>query len=198
MSKLKVAVLSAAVVTGIGAAGALTATVANAQSTGDTLVERIASRFNLNSDEVQEVFDQAQDERQAEQLTDFSEDLQDKVDDGDITAEQKTLIENKAKELQDQREAERDELETWAEQNGIDTKYLFWGFKGANQLDDAVEDGDITAEQRTLIEQKQDELEQRRETQRDELDQWAEDNDVELSDLRLFGHGFGGRGFMKF
>jgi 23S rRNA pseudoU1915 N3-methylase RlmH len=182
------AAVSLAGITGLG--------VASAETNGSSsLIDKLATKFNLKKEDVQAVFDEEKSARQAERQEEFSERLQDKVDSGDITAEQKSLIENKIKELQTVREAERTELEKWATDNKIDVKYLMGGHHGGDdRLQDAVDDGDITAEQKSLIENKREELEDKREAARDTLEKWAEDNDIELRDIGgLGGHG-GGRG----
>jgi hypothetical protein len=180
------------VLAGIAGTTTLAATAVNAQSNGDSLVEKIASKFNLNKSDVQAVFDEAHDEHEAEKQAEFSDDLQDKVDSGDITAEQKTLIENKFKELQVQRDSNRQALEDWAEQNNIDAKYLYMGHgRGGSDLQDAVDDGDLTSEQKTLIENKQKELEDKRSAERDELEKWASDNNLDLKDIMPMGRGHG-------
>lgn len=159
------------------------------------VVEKIATTFGLKEDAVQAVFDEVQEERQAERQTEISQHLQEAVDDGDITDEQKTLIEEKISELQVTHEAEKEELAAWAEENGIELKYLHArGPFGDDRLDTAVEDGDITEAQKTLIEQKQEELKKQREAARKELEDWADENDIELRYLFVFGHGFVGRG----
>ena len=130
--KMIVPVLAAAVV-GVSAIGL--GTVA-AQSSGDTLVEKIASRFNLSQEEVQAVFDETRQEKQAEHQAKLGEKLQAKVDDGTITAEQKTLLEEKLaqqreehqanrdseltkEERHEQRQQNREAFEAWAEENNI-------------------------------------------------------------------------------
>lgn len=161
-----------------------------------SLISKIAEKFGLNTDDVQAVFDENKAELEAEHQSQVSEHLQSAVDDGTITTEQKTLIEQKLQELKDSREAHRTELQTWADDNGIDLKYLrpsgSHSEDGAN-LQSAVADGSITAEQKTLIEQKQTELKDRRQSARDELQQWAADNDVPLRFLVGAG-GFGHHG----
>ena len=110
----------------IGAAGVAGPSLVSAQTTtgSDSLVTKLAQKFNLKEDEVKAVFDEEKTARNAERLAEQSDRLQDAVDDGDITAEQKTLIENKQKELEDKREAAQDALEQWAEDNDIDDQYL--------------------------------------------------------------------------
>jgi gas vesicle protein len=198
--KMNKNLLLAGVVTTVAAGSLLSLGIASADSnSGDSLIDKIATKFSLNRDEVEAVFEENRAEKQAERAADFSENLQEKVDSGDITAEQKTLIETKFAELQTARETEREALEQWAEDNGIDMKFVLGGrghMDNSDRLDDAVADGDITAEQKTLIEQKQDELQTARETARDELEQWAEDNGIELKDVLggMGGHGRGGMG----
>lgn len=202
MSKLKNALLVGVSAATLGSTFFAATNFASAQSsTGDTLIDKLVAKFNLNKDDVQAVFDEEKTERQAERKAEISDRLQDAVDDGDITSDQKTLIENKISELQTTRDAERDALDAWAEQNGIDAKYVMGGGRGMrggdnDRLQDAVDDGDITAEQKTLIESKLDELETAREAQRDELEQWAEDNGIDAKYLIGGGMGMmgGGRG----
>lgn len=187
------AIAGAVGILGLGGASAASA-LSGTSSSSDSLVDRLVEKFNLNKTEVQAVFDEEQKARTAERTAEQSERLQDAVDDGDITAEQKTKIEAKLKELQAARETERTALEKWATDNKIDTQYLMGRGHGGNddRLSDAVADGDLTEAQRTLIEDKQDELEEARDKQRDELDQWAEDNDIDTQ--YLMGGMKGGRG----
>ncbi|MBI3494958.1 hypothetical protein HY004_03185 [Candidatus Saccharibacteria bacterium] len=144
MNKLKTSVI-AGVLTTVGTVG-LVGVSAHAATTTSTdpqsdLISKIAKKFNLKSDEVKQVFDDAHKEREAERSAKLSENLQKKVDDGTITADQKTKLEAKFKELKTKHEAEREanksskpdraamkqkmeseraELKAWATQNGID------------------------------------------------------------------------------
>lgn len=190
-NKMKGGLLAVAAVSAL-AVGA--GSMASAQGgNSDTLVDKIATKFNLNKDDVQAVVDEDRSARQAERLADVSKDLQDAVDAGKITAEQKTLIENKMKENQAARETEMTALKEWATSNTIDLKYVMGGGRHGVDLDDAVADGDITAEQKTLIEQKQAELEKARDEKRDAMEQWAKDNNIDDAYLHM-SKGNGGRG----
>jgi hypothetical protein len=178
------------------AVGATAFASAESGSSNSSIIDRIATKFNLNKDEVKAVFDEEHAARQAERLAEVSQDLQKAVDAGELTADQKTIIENKLKETQAARDAERTALETWANDNGVDVKYVMMGGRNGNnsdRLQDAVDNGDITAEQKTLIEKKQEELQTTRESQRDALKQWAEDNNIDTEYLRMGGHGGGPR-----
>lgn len=132
--------------TGIMGAGLVGATGAFAQSTVSpqehraAFIQKITDRFKLNKDEVQKVFDEERHSARLDQL----------VKDGTITEAQKQLILKKHEELQAQHEQNRaslqtmtpeqrkaavatkkQELETWAKNNGIDPQYLgFFGKRG--------------------------------------------------------------------
>jgi hypothetical protein len=195
MKKSQLIGLSTMAVT-LGVVG-LTSFASAATSTSSTsLVDKIATKFGLSKTDVQAVFDEQKAERQAEHKAEVSERLQDLVDDGKITAEQKTKIEAKHEEQQAAREAERTELEKWATDNGIELRYLMGGrghgMSGDNRLDTLVEDGKITAEQRTKIEAKQAELKTKRDENRTALEKWATDNGIDAK--YLMGGGKGGRG----
>lgn len=132
---LALGVLGAVGMSSVGFAG-----LANAQSNNrqDSLVDKISSRFNLNKDDVKKVFEEKHEQREAEHEKKFAEKLDQLVKDGKITAEQKSKIEAKFKEIHEQREksrsenqnlshqerhekmeTQREELEQWAKDNGI-------------------------------------------------------------------------------
>ena len=137
-----IASLGIASVVGVG-------TVAAQEASGTSLAEKIATQFNLNKDEVQKVIDSDHAERHAEMQKRAEERLQEAVDAGKLTSEQKDKIVAKMKELESNREskreemknkteeerraamkAERDELKKWAEENNIPTQYLMFGGRG--------------------------------------------------------------------
>ena len=139
MSKLKHSLVALGAVTAIGAGTAVATTNASAHEGGakDSLVEKLASKFNLNKDEVKQVFEENRAERQAKHQAEFEKKLEQLVADGKITSEQKDKITAKFAELKQKRESEKDseatkeerkesfkkereELKAWAEQNGID------------------------------------------------------------------------------
>jgi hypothetical protein len=192
------AMLVAGIAASVITAGAVGTSVVSAETTGSnvSIVERIATKFGLKEAEVQAVFDEERDARMAERTAEMSDRLQDAVDDGDITADQKKLIETKLAEVQKKRDAEREALQTWADDNNIDMRYLMGGGRHGSDsyLDDAVEEGDITAEQQKLIEEKRAAIEAEREAAREELEQWAEDNDIDLEHIHFAsgGRGMGG------
>lgn len=133
------AVLAAIVgIGGLSLANRASADTAN--SPHESLIERIASKFNLNKSDVENVFNEDRKAHQAEMTAKFEERLTQAVTDGKITEEQKTLILQKHKELQTERESDRenwknmtreerqtemqkrhDELKAWLEANNIPT-----------------------------------------------------------------------------
>ena len=106
---------------------------------GDNFISTLAQKFGKSEDEVKTVFDEIRNQRQAEMKTRQEDRLNQAVADGDLTEDQKQMILDKKAELQterqanmEQRQAHQQELKTWAEDNGIDTQYLF-GFGKAGR-----------------------------------------------------------------
>jgi hypothetical protein len=119
-----------------------------------TIIQRLVERFNLNTADVQAVFDAERADRQAQMTADFNTKLDALVTSGALTDAQKQAILTKRQELQSQEqsetngqkptwtpgtkptqeqidamkakmEARKQDIETWAKQNGIDAKYLY-------------------------------------------------------------------------
>lgn len=135
-------------VLGVGLLGINSASANDASNPQTTLVQKIADKFGLNKDEVQKVFNEARDEHQTQMQAKFEEKLTQLVKDGKITDAQKTLILNKHKEIEQNREqnrtawqnltpderkaqmgTKRTEMENWAKENGISMEYLLGGDK---------------------------------------------------------------------
>lgn len=182
--------------------GASMSAFAQGNNSDGSLVDKVASKFNLNKQEVQSVFDEDRQAHQAEQKAERSTELQSKVDDGTITAEQKTAIEKKLEEMHTSREQSKVSLEEWAKQNNIDAKYVMMGGRGGMQssrLQKAVDSGAITADQKAKIEQKQQEMKATFDAERESMQKWATDNGIDESAImRGDGNGgkMGGRGMM--
>ena len=110
------------------------------------IIEKLVERFGLNEEDVKAVFDETREEHKAQMQSRLEERLDEAVASGDITADQKQLILAKHEELKAEREANKEsfqdmipeqrrevkeakkaELESWAEQNGIDLQDFFGG-----------------------------------------------------------------------
>lgn len=126
-------------------AGIGLASAASQQNGSGGLIDKIATTFNLNRDEVQKVFDENRAEHEAERKAQLEEKLAQAVTDGKITQEQADGMKAKLEEmqtfresLQDKTEAERreamktkmDELKTWMDENGIPETLRFLGGRG--------------------------------------------------------------------
>ena len=136
--KSKVLVISTFLVVSILMVGVLSTSLISAQDATvyPTIIERLASKFNLNKDDVQQVFEEVRDEHKAEMYANWAERLDDLIAEGKLTAEQKQAIldkhdemEAKIEELKNQdltmeerREKMRalhEEFKKWAEENGL-------------------------------------------------------------------------------
>lgn len=130
-------------------AGAIHAASTNTNSPMGNLVNAIASKFNLNPSDVQQVFDQQHAQMEAQHLQNFKDQLSLAVKDGKLTQDQMDKILAKQQELKTQAdsnktafegktpqeirtliEAQRTALDQWAKDNNIPTQYLRFGFGG--------------------------------------------------------------------
>ena len=138
-----VTTMTAAGITGMGVASAATSGTGSSDDGTSSLVDKLASKFNLDKSDVQAVFDEERTERQAERQQEIEERLTQAVTDGKITEDQKDKILAKMKEMESQRESnhdkfkdmtederheamksEMDSLKTWADENDIPMEYL--------------------------------------------------------------------------
>lgn len=98
----------------------------SALAAGSTsLIDRIIEKFGLNKDQVQTVVNDYRIERQTQSKQVFEDRLNQAVQNGELTEEKKKLIVDKHTQLQQQREAQQEDLEKWAVDNGIDLKYFY-------------------------------------------------------------------------
>lgn len=131
-------------VSAISAITLLGAGVTYAYTSNDDMTSRIASKLNISKTEVEKVLTEFQTQQKADRTAARSADLQAKVDAGTITSAQKTLIENKIKEIEAERESNKDNnlsrdemhskmeanrtaLEKWATDNRIDVSLVMPG-----------------------------------------------------------------------
>lgn len=107
-----------------------------------SIIQKLAQRFNLQEADVKAVFDEEHQARQAQMNTAFEQRLTQAVTDGKITEVQKTAILSKFSEMKaaklnpgqfknqtpEQRkqvmEQKKSELETWAKENGLTLETL--------------------------------------------------------------------------
>ncbi len=145
---IKKSLLVAGAVTSIGAAGFGGSTLVSAETDpssnngANSLVTKLAEKFNLKSEDIQAVFDEDRTAKDVERQAQVEKELTQAVTDGKLTAVQKDKIIAKQKELnaartaemtankdktQEERKAEMDakrtELEKWATENSIPAEY---------------------------------------------------------------------------
>ena len=138
-----IATLGIAGVTGLGVASAATS------STGsDNLIDKIATKFNLNRSDVEQVFEEQRAADETEHQKKVEARLDALVSEGKLTKDQKAKILTKLTELKAERESEReafkdktkeeiralmqqrhDDLKKWAQDNGIPLEYMPFAMK---------------------------------------------------------------------
>ena len=110
----------------VGAASVAGMGVASAASNGsssNSLVDKIATKFNLKKDDVQKVFDEEHAARQTERQQKLKDRLDQAVKDGKITQDQEDKLIAKLKELEADRQAFREQKEeTQAERDAHKAK----------------------------------------------------------------------------
>lgn len=184
MKRINKTLLVAGAVTMVGVGGLSVQTAAAMASTNhDSLIDKIAQKFNLNKDEVKSLFEEERTKMKVEHEQKMSQRLRKLVERGKITAEQKALIEAKHKELKQEHETAHAALEKWAETNKVDMRLVMGPIEDDERLQEAVDNGEITAEQKTLIEQKRVELKKERETKHTELQTWAKEKGIDITYL---------------
>jgi hypothetical protein len=117
----------------------LNAVSAQEVSSYPPIVQKLAERFNLNPSEVEDVFQEMHEERQADMHAQFEERLNDLVSEGKLTEEQKLKVLDKIEEMQTKMESLRDlnpeerrqesremheEMRKWFEDSGINFEEL--------------------------------------------------------------------------
>lgn len=134
MSNIRKVILPAILLTGSLAVGSLGFKVARADEAYAPIVQRIAERFDISVDEVQEVFDEYHDEKHTDMMARWEERLNDLVQQGKITEIQKEAVISKQVEIKEKIDTLRDlqpeerrvemskiheEFRTWASENGL-------------------------------------------------------------------------------
>lgn len=114
-------------------------TVSASSPAGNTIAKRIATRFNLNENDVQAVLEEVRNEQHEIRLLEMENLLTQAVEDGVLTEEQRdeliairTSFHNSREEMaemtQEERraamDAHRDMMKAWAEENDIDLREL--------------------------------------------------------------------------
>lgn len=121
--------LALAVLFGAGVYG-VTKISADEAGGSPSIIQKLAETFNLDETEVQGVFEAQREERMQEKQAHFEEHLDQLVADGELTEEQKQAIIDKKAEMEETMTAMRENMQTWAEENGIDFPIFGHGMRG--------------------------------------------------------------------
>jgi hypothetical protein len=132
---------------------------AGAQVDGNpsSVIEKIATKFNLSKDEVQKVFNEEKEERQKLMQDSFEKKISDAVAKGELTENQKKLILDKKASLRKEAEARREEM-----------------WKNRKNPGSMSED-----ERKVFMEERQAEMKKHR----DEIEAWARKNNIDVKYL---------------
>lgn len=152
MNRRIIVPMLAVMAAGTIAVGAATVSARTVDESGyPSIVTKLAEEFNLNQDEVRAVFDEEREAHHADMQQKMEDRLTEAVTAGELTEAQKQAILTKHEEMQTKHEAnfeairnmtqaerraameaKRTELQTWAESQGIDMKYLMMFGRGGH------------------------------------------------------------------
>lgn len=111
---IKRSLLVGGTIAAVGIAGLGTMGIVSAATTPNSphqsIIDRIATKFNLNKNDVQKVFDEDKTSHQADRELKMKERLDKAVKDGKLTQDQEDKLIAKLKEMETQRQANRDAL----------------------------------------------------------------------------------------
>jgi hypothetical protein len=130
VTKMNVKIIIPALVLAILGLGAYGVSQVYAGESSDQylpIVQRLSEKLGVSEEKVEASFDEMRAEKQVQMQARFEERLDQMIEDGDLTQEQKQAILDKHQELQTKYLQEREELKVWAEENGIDLKNVFFG-----------------------------------------------------------------------
>jgi len=122
--KVLAAVLALGIISLVGYFGSNYVLAEDENPMHQTLISRIAEKFNLKESDVEAVFEAVRDERRDEMKSQRSEKLTQAVSDGVITEAQKVTLLDKMEEHIGERQANRAEMQNWYKDQGIDQTKL--------------------------------------------------------------------------
>lgn len=117
--KILATVLALGVITSVGYFGTSAVLADSDNPMHQTLVSRIAQKFNLKEEDVEAVFEAVRDEKQEEMKAQKEERLSQAVKDGVITESQKSALIAKMEEHLGERRQNREEMQNWYKEQNI-------------------------------------------------------------------------------
>lgn len=122
--KVLAAVLALGVIASVGYFGGNYVMAGDTNPMHESLVTKIAQKFNLKEADVEAVFEAVRDEKQEEMKSQRVEKLSQAVSDGVITEAQKETLLAKMEEHVGERRENREEMQNWYKEQGIDETKL--------------------------------------------------------------------------
>jgi hypothetical protein len=126
-NKVSLAIVAIALLGSVGYAATLGLAKADF-TTNSPLVQALSERFGLNQDEVAEALDEIRADQHAEMMQNHEDSLNQAVENGVITDEQKQALLEKHRDMWDAKKREmethRAEMDAWFAEQGIDHKAL--------------------------------------------------------------------------
>lgn len=113
-------VLALGVIASVGYFGSSYVMAGDTNPIHDSLITKIAQRFSLKEADVEAVFEAVRDEKREEMRSQRVEKLAQAVKDGVITESQKNTILSKMEEHIGERRENREEMQNWFKDQGID------------------------------------------------------------------------------
>ena len=159
---MKKSLITAGIIGSVAATGLTGVAIANAETSTQkntnpmsSLVNAIASKFNLNASDVQSVFDEQRAKMDEEREQEVKDEVAQLITDGKLTQEQADKINAKRADLKAERETQRTadqsqteverqadrekrktELDTWLKDNSIDAQYGYLLMSGRPHVKD--------------------------------------------------------------
>lgn len=121
--RLSLTLASIALLSAVGY-GATVALANSEEEQSHPMIQALAERFGLSETEVKEVFDEVHADHFSQIQTNLEERLDQAVEDGILTEEQKQALLNKKAEMRSHSHEHKEEMQVWFEEQGIDHKTL--------------------------------------------------------------------------
>ena len=122
--KVLAAVLALGIIASVGYFGSNYVLADDENPMHQTLISRIAEKFNLKESDVEAVFEAVRDEKHEEMKAEREKRLSQAVSDGVITEAQKMAILSKMNENISERRGNREEMQNFFKEQGIDQTKL--------------------------------------------------------------------------
>ena len=122
-TKILMGTLASVVLIGVGAF-AITGASAQGYGFGSSMTAELAKRLNVSEDKVVDAMSEIRNEHWQERQEVREEHLEDAVEDGLLTVDQKQALVEKHEEMQTQHGERHEEMEKWFEEEGIDYEQL--------------------------------------------------------------------------